>query len=151
MAERKRKSPKNTTTKVVTAGSTIRLEQPKSQRNQPKPKVTVVVGQELNPAAGFVNFLREHAVVGLAVGFAIATQAQGVIKSLTDNFINPIYGLLFNTANLASQSVTVHFRGRAAEIHWGAVVTTLVNFLFVLLAIYLLIKLFNLDKLDKKK
>jgi large-conductance mechanosensitive channel len=150
MAERKRKSPKTETTKVVTAGSTIRLEQPKSNR-VPKQKVTVVVAQELNPVGGFINFLREHAVVGLAVGFAIATQAQGVIRALTENLINPLYGLLFNTQNLSSQAVTLHFHNRAAGIHWGVIVTTLINFIFVLVTIYALIKIFNLDKLDKKQ
>ena len=73
MAERKRR--KASTSKMVTTGTTIRIEQPKSQR-KPKPKVAVVVAQEINPVSGFVGFLREHAVVSLAVGFAIATQAQ---------------------------------------------------------------------------
>ena len=99
---------------------------------------------------GFVNFLREHAVVSLAVGFAIATQAQALIKQLITSFIDPLYALLFNSQKLSSRSTTVHFHGREQAFPWGAFVYTFIDFLFVLMAIYFLIKLFNLDKLDKK-
>lgn len=150
MAERKRKPAKKEIVHTVTPGSTIRFEQPKSSRGK-KEKVTVVVAaQELNPVGGFVTFLREHAVVGLAVGFAIATQAQALIKSLIDNFINPLYGVLFNTQNLNKQESIFHFHGREAILNWGAVITSLINFLFVIAAIYAIIKFFQLDKLDKK-
>ena len=101
--------------------------------------------------SGFVNFLREHAVVGLAVGFAIATQAQALIKSLIEHVINPLYGVLFNTKDLDKQSSTFTFRGNSEEILWGAVLAALINFMFVLAAIYAIIKFFKLDKLDKKK
>lgn len=40
---------------------------------------------------GFVTFLREKAVVGLAVGFIIGQQAQGLIKQLVDSFSKPIF------------------------------------------------------------
>lgn len=146
-AQRKRKT---STTQTVTTGTTIRLEQPKSGRGK-KQNVAAVVVQEINPVSGFVGFLREHAVVGLAVGFAIATQAQALIKQLITSFIDPLYALLFNGEKLSQRSTTVHFHGREASLAWGSFVYTLIDFLFVLAAIYLIIKLFNLDKLDKKK
>jgi large-conductance mechanosensitive channel len=148
MAERKRKA--NTSkTHVMTSGTTIRFEQPKSQRQQ-KQSTTRVIIQEVNPVGGFVNFLREHAVVSLAVGFAIATQAQTLIKQLITSFIDPLYALLFNTDKLSTHTVTVHFHDRSQAFAWGAFMYALIDFLFVLAAIYLLIKIFNLDKLDKK-
>jgi large-conductance mechanosensitive channel len=151
MAERKRKKPtQKEVIHTVTPGSTIRFEQPHSKRGEQKERVTVVVAQELNPVGGFVNFLREHAVVGLAVGFAIATQAQELIKSLIKNFINPLYGVLLNTQNLDKQTSIFSFHGRQQELHWGAVIAALLNFIFVLAAIYAIIKIFKLDKLDKK-
>lgn len=146
-AQRKRKSPDQT--QVVTTGSTIRIEQPKSTRGK-KSNVSVVV-QEINPVHGFVGFLRENAVVGLAVGFAIATQAQALIKQLLDSFINPMYALFFEGGKLSSKTSTLHFDGRESSFAWGAFAFTLLNFLFVLAAIYAIIKLFNLDKLNKPK
>jgi len=138
---------KTTTQHTVTAGSTIRLEVPKSGR-QPKPNPVVVVAQEVNPVTGFVGFLREHAVVGLAIGFIIGLQAQAVVKSLVTSFIDPAFKLLFGQA-LALRTFTWHFHGRTSDFAWGAFVYGLANFLFVLLAIYLIVKFFNLDKLDK--
>jgi large-conductance mechanosensitive channel len=148
MAERNRKNIE--TTKVVTGGTTIRFEQPKSSR-QPKPHLAVVVAQEVNPAKGFVGFLREHSVVGLAVGFAIATQAQALVKQLITSFIDPLYALLFAGKKLSEKSTVLHFHGNEQAFGWGAFVYTLIDFLFVLLAIYLIIRFFKLDKLDKPK
>jgi large-conductance mechanosensitive channel len=133
-------------THVVTAGTTIKFEEPKSGRG--KEPVAKIVVQEINPVGGFVEFLREHAVVGLAIGFIIGLQAQGLVKSLVDGFINPTFQLFFGQA-LVQRTYTWHFHGRAASYGWGAFVYGLLNFLFVLAAIYALVKILNLDKLDK--
>lgn len=99
---------------------------------------------------GFVNFLREHTVVTLAVGFAIATQAQTIIKQLIASFINPLYGLLFSE-KLSAKTFTLHFHGRAQSFAWGQFVYVFVDFLFVLGAIYFFVKIFGLDKIEKPK
>lgn len=150
MAQQSRNRKPIETTKVVTAGTTVRFEQPKSSR-QPKPNITVMVANEINPARGFVGFLREHAVVGLAVGFVIATQAQALVKQLISSFIDPLYALLFNGQKLSAKTFMLHFHGREQLFGWGAFAYTLLDFVFVLLAVYLIIKLFKLDKLDKPK
>lgn len=127
------------------AGGAIRLEEPNRKRGR-KTKKTVVV-TEIIPGRGFLNFLREHTVVSLAVGFAIATQAQTVIKQLISSFIDPLYGLLFSQ-KLSAKAVTLHFHDRAQVFTWGVFVYTFIDFMFVLLAIYIVIKAFSLDKLD---
>jgi len=138
------------TTQSVTTGTTIRIEQPKSSRQQ-KPKITVVMAQELNPVGGFLAFLREHAIVGLAVGFAIATQLQALVKQLIASFINPLFGLLYNGQQLSSLSVSLHWHGRVQQFGWGEFVYTLIDFLFVIAVIYIALKVFHLDDLDKPK
>lgn len=138
---------------VVSPGTVIRFEQPMSRRKQAaKPKVSdvaVVVAQEVNPVRGFIGFLREHSVISLAVGFAIATQAQAVVKQLIASFLDPLYALVFNGQKLSNKVVMVHLHDRAQPFAWGLFVYTLIDFVFVLAAIYAIIKLFNLDKLDK--
>jgi large-conductance mechanosensitive channel len=149
MATRARKRP-NEQTHVVTHGTTIRIEEPSSSRGK-KPKVTIIAASAADDAVGgFVDFLREHAVVGLAIGFIIGVQAQGVVKQLVTSFIDPIFQLLFGEA-LSQRDFTAHFRGREREIEWGAFAHVLLNFVFVLAAIYAIVKIFKLDKLDKKK
>lgn len=149
MAQRKRKVAPQSTTHVLTSGTTIRIEEPSSDRKA-KPNPATVIVQEANPLDGFVMFLREHAIVGLAVGFAIATQVQALVKQLITSFIDPLYGLFF-TQKLSDKAVTLHWDGRAQSFAWGAFAYTLLDFLFVIGIIYAIIKIFNLDKWDKPK
>jgi large-conductance mechanosensitive channel len=149
MAARQRARTVNPT-QAVTTGTTIRIEQPKSSRQQ-KQNITVVMAQEHNPVGGFIDFLREHAIVSLAVGFAIATQLQTLVKQLIASFINPLYALLFNGQQLSNLSTTVHWHGRQQTFGWGAFVYDLVDLVFVLVVIYVLVKLLRLDSLDSPK
>lgn len=146
---RKRKANPQTTTHVLTSGTTIRIEEPSSERKA-KPNPATVIVQEVNPLDGFVMFLREHAIVGLAVGFAIATQVQALVKQLISSFIDPLYGLFF-TQKLSDKAIILHWHDRAQTFTWGAFVYTLLDFIFVIGIIYAIIKIFNLDKWDKPK
>lgn len=131
----------------VTSGSPLRMESPQSNR-QPKHNPAYVVMQEVNPVGGFVAFLRDYAVVGLAVGFVIGLQAQNLVKVLVSSFIDPAFNLLFGQA-LSQRAFVLEWHGRTSSFTWGAFAYGLLNFLFVIAAIYVLVKLFNLDKLDK--
>jgi|SRR5579884_667069 len=126
----------------------VRFEEPRRRKGRKTPEKRVVV-REIVPVGGFLNFLREHTVVTLAVGFAIATQAQAVIKQLIASFIDPLFGLVLNGQKLSTKTFTLQFHGRSEVFSWGAFVYAIIDFLFVLLAIYLIIKVFNLDKLEK--
>lgn len=100
--------------------------------------------------SGFVGFVREHAIVGLAVGFVIGQQAQGIVKELINSFIDPAF-LLFFGNKLSDQTFTLHLGKNHADFGWGSMMHVLLNLLFVLAAIYIILKAFKLDKLDKKK
>jgi large conductance mechanosensitive channel protein len=105
-----------------------------------------VVVQEVNPVGGFVDFLREYTVVTLAIGFVVAQQVQGLVKQLVAAFIDPFSKLLFGTA-LSQRTFTLHFHDRAANFAWGDFVYGVIDFLLVLIVIYLIIKVFQLDRL----
>jgi large-conductance mechanosensitive channel len=149
MAKTKKRSHSPATTRVVNSGSAVRIEVPKSRGRQPKQKVSVIVGPD-QFVGGFIDFLREHAIVGLAVGFVIGTQVQTVVKQLVASFIDPAFKLLFGN-NLDTETYTWHFHHRYADFGWGAFVYGVLDFLFVLIVIYAIIKLFKLEKLDKPK
>lgn len=142
MAQRKRNT-KRSTTASVTTGSPIRMQPPKSAR-KPKPK------PDIRPVGGFADFLREYTVVTLAIGFVVATQVQGLVKLLVAGFVDPFTKLMFGTA-LSNRTFTLHWHDRAANFNWGEFVYGLVTFLAVLVVIYLVIKIFQLDKLNKPK
>ena len=149
MATKSRKRRKTDSQKHnVTAGSTIRMEAAQSDR-KPKPNTARVVVQEINPVGGFINFLKEYTVVGLAIGFVIGTQAQVLVKQLVASFIDPLFKLLVGGQLLSQRYAVLHFRDRSAVFGWGAFAYSLLSFVFVLAAIYLIVKLLRLDKLKK--
>lgn len=113
-------------------------------------KVPKLDGNRAKTLNGFVSFIRENAVVGLAVGFVIGAQVQSVVKQLIASFVDPSFTLLFGQA-LSQRTAVFHFNGHTADFAWGSFAYVLIDFLFVLLAIYLIIKILKLDKLDKPK
>lgn len=129
----------------LTPGTTIRLEEPNSKRGK-KSHVAVIVPEEF--VGGFVNFLREHAVVGLAIGFIIGVQAQALVKQLVDSFISPAFSLFFGEA-LIHRTFTLHFHNHTGTFGWGAFIYGFINFMFVMVAIYAVFRYFKLDRLDK--
>lgn len=147
--KRTTKSKKNTV-ESVTQGTIIRLEQPKSGR-KPKPNAAVVVAQEINPVNGFVDFLKEYAVITVAIGFAIATQAQVLIRQFLTSFVDPLYALLLNGQALSTKTTTVSWHGRTQPFAWGAFIYALIDFIFVLFIIYLVVKFFGLNKLKQEE
>lgn len=155
MAKQARKPRKSDTVHVNTTGGAVRILQPSTTRGKKtaahKAAVVVDVVAPTRVAAGFVGFLREHTVVGLAVGLVIGTQLKAIVDSLNNGFINPLFGLLFEGGTLRQQTTDVSWRGREATLEWGALVYQIIDFIFVMLVIYAIIKFFKLDKLDKPK
>jgi large-conductance mechanosensitive channel len=136
----------NKRTSSVGAGSNIRLQQA-TTRNRSQRHTGLSASSKI--AVGFFNFIRSHGVVSLAVGFVIATQAQAVIKQLVASFITPTFQFFFK-GSLAKDTATFHINGRTVSYSWGAFINELLTLLFVLLALYLIITIFKLDKIDKK-
>jgi large-conductance mechanosensitive channel len=142
---------KPSTTSEKTETHNIEIKTTKGQKH---PKITVLVDSSEDAVRervhGFVGFLRERAIIGLAVGFVIATQVQNVIKQLIASFLDPLTLLLFGN-KLSNRTFTWDWHGRHADFAWGQFVYMLVDFFVVVLTIYVLIKLFKLDKLDAPK
>lgn len=98
---------------------------------------------------GFVHFLRDYAVVGLAVGFIIGVQAQALIKQLIESFITPLLNVLVGE-HFQDKSLTISLGDNTSKFTYGKFLYVLLNFVVVMIFIYLLVKLFRLDKLTKK-
>jgi large conductance mechanosensitive channel len=105
-------------------------------------------------SAGFMNFIREQGVVGLAVGLAIGSAAGASVKTIVDQLISPLVALLTQGVNLNSLKWVLHEKTAThaeVAIGWGAVVSSLITLLATALIVYLVIHLARLDRLDKKK
>lgn len=105
--------------------------------------------------SGFMTFVREQGVVGLAVGLAIGTAAGASVKQIVDGLINPIVGFLIGGVDLTKLSwviVKANGQGKGGlELEWGAVLSSIITLLATALVIYWLIHVAKLDRLDKKK
>lgn len=103
-------------------------------------------------AADFMNFVREQGVVGLAVGLAIGTAAGASVKSIVEGFINPVITLIIGSQEgLMAAKWHVEIGNRAADFAWGAVLSSLITLIATALVIYWVVKVANLDRLDKQK
>lgn len=114
-----------------------------------KLKSQIAVG---NQVRGFVDFLREQSVVGLAIGLVLGTQAKVLVDQMIASFFNPFIGLLLPGEGALSQKTTALTIGsKTAVFGWGAFVVSLLTFVIVAAVVYYVFKGLRLDRLDKKK
>jgi large conductance mechanosensitive channel len=103
-------------------------------------------------ASGFMDFLREQSVVGLAIGLVLGTQAKVLVDQIIASFFNPFIGLLLpGEGTLAQKTASLTIGEKTATIGWGAFVISLITFLVVAAVVYFVFKGLRLDRLDKKK
>ena len=102
---------------------------------------------------GFIDFIREQGVVGLAVGLVLGVASKSVIDSLVNNIFNPIIGVLTGGENLASRYLCLKTADGAcvAKLGWGHLLSDMLSFVIVAAVVYFSVKSLKLDRLDKKK
>lgn len=111
----------------------------------------------VNHVGGFVSFIREKGVVGLAVGLAIGTAATGVVTQIVSSVITPTVSLLLGFFGLESLRSLNFVAKRAIDgtpvitYAVGDLIDALIKFLAVAAVIYFVVIGLKLDKLDKKK
>jgi len=97
---------------------------------------------------GFLEFIREQGVVGLAVGFILGGAVSKVVASLVSDIINPLLGVILGFAgNLSAASLALG----PAKIMYGSFLSVLIDFTVIAAVVYFGIKGLGLDKLDKPK
>lgn len=97
---------------------------------------------------GFIEFVREQGVVGLAVGFILGGAVSKVVTAIVNDLINPIIGLaLGSTKGLQAAS----FQLFGAKVAYGHFLSVVIDFIVIASVVYFVIKGLKLDVLDKKK
>ena len=109
------------------------------------------------PVSGFVNFIREKGVVGLAIGLAIGTAATGLVNQIVNAVITPTVSLLLGVVHLKNLKDLNYVVQRDAAgtptitYAVGDLIDALIKFLAIALVIYFVVMGLKLDRLDKKK
>jgi len=97
---------------------------------------------------GFVDFIRERGVVGFAVAFILGGAITSLVGSLVTDIVNPLLGVILSkTKTLESMYVKLG----DSKILWGHFVSVSINFIIIALVVYLIFRVFGLEKIDKKK
>jgi len=97
---------------------------------------------------GFIDFIREQGVVGLAVGFILGGAVSKVVTAVITDIVNPLLGIVLGAAGGLK---TASFGIGSAQILYGDLISAIIDFLAVALVVYYGLKAIGLDKLDKKK
>ena len=90
----------------------------------------------------FKNFALKGNMFDMAVGVLIGGAFSGLVKSLTDNIISPLIGLLFQM-NLENVGLTVHFGSKTVFFGFGAFLSSLINFFILALVLFCILKFIN--------
>ncbi|HSX46407.1 MAG TPA: MscL family protein [Patescibacteria group bacterium] len=103
---------------------------------------------------GFVDFIREQGVVGLAIGLILGVAAKSVVDSLVNNIFNPLVGALSGGPDLSTKFICIRHATDSSctsKVGYGHVVNDLISFLIIVFIVYFVVKSLKLDKLDRKK
>lgn len=93
---------------------------------------------------GFMKFIREQGVVGLATAVILGGAVGKVVTSLVNDLVMPIVALTLGSAEGVK---ALAFNG----VMYGSFISTLIDFAIIAAVIYFGVKGLGLDKLDKKK
>ena len=97
---------------------------------------------------GFIEFIREQGVTGLAVGFILGGAVSKLVTSLVNDLVNPLVGVFLGRAGELKK---VFFQVGSAKIMWGSFLNSFIDFAIIAFVVYFAVKILKLDKLDKKK
>lgn len=93
---------------------------------------------------GFIEFVRERGVMGLAIGFVLGSSVQKVVTAFVTDIVNPLIGLFLGRADGLKNFAVGQFLV-------GDFISVTIDFLILALIIYLVFKGLGLEKLDKPK
>lgn len=94
--------------------------------------------------SGFLDFIRERGVMGLAIGFVLGGAVSKVTTSFSADVLTPALAYLFGGTEKLNNLMF-------GSIALGKFLATIIDFFVLALAVYILFKALKLDKLDKQK
>lgn len=93
----------------------------------------------------FKSFAMKGNVIDLAVAVVIGTAFGRITTSLVNNIIMPVFGGLLGGIDFSDKSILI----RDSEVTYGVFIQSIVEFIIIAFAIFLLIKI--MSKLHKKE
>jgi large conductance mechanosensitive channel len=101
----------------------------------------------------FKEFALRGSVIDMAVGIIVGAAFNGVVKSLVDNVIMPPIGVLLGRVDFSDlfinlsrnqyPSLDAAKKAGAATIAYGVFINTVINFIIVAFAVFILVRQIN--------
>jgi large conductance mechanosensitive channel len=88
--------------------------------------------------AEFRAFINKGNVVQLAIAFIMGATFTAIVTSLVGDIFMPVIGLMFGGVNINDLQWNVR---ENIAIRWGAFLMTILNFIFIALILFLVIKI----------
>ena len=82
-----------------------------------------------------IKVIATFGLLGAALGFIVGTSAYQFIRSITENFVVPLIGAVFNIDNIHEAS----FRINGSQVQVGRVFLSFIDLILVLLVVYVLL------------
>lgn len=101
---------------------------------------------------GFVDFIRDQGVIGIAIGLVFAAQVKVVVDQFLISFVNPVLGLVLpGEGDLTQKTVTLTMNSlnETAIFAWGQFTYVLMSFVIVAIIIFYVFKSLRLERLKK--
>lgn len=84
----------------------------------------------------FIEFIKEFQIIGLAIAFVTGAAANDLVASFVDNIVMPMVEPLIPEGTWETASLALG----PFNLHWGPFVSALLNFLIIMLVIFVVIK-----------
>lgn len=97
---------------------------------------------------GFIQFIREQGVIGLAVGFILGGAVSKLVTALVTDIINPLLGVALGAVGNLKEAA---FSIGGIHILYGDFLNVFIDFIVVATVVYVGVKLLGADRLDKAK
>ncbi len=96
----------------------------------------------------FKTFISRGSVLDLAIGMVMGSSFTSIVKSLVDDLIMPIVGIVLGGTSFTSLSITI----LGVQITYGNFIQAIVNFLVISLFLFMTVKAINtLKKIEEDK
>ena len=100
-----------------------------------------------NVLTGFKEFILRGSVLDLAIGIVIGAAFAALVKSLVDNFISPLIGMIFGEPDFSKALIlTIN----NAQFRFGAILTEIINVIAIGAAIYFIVVL-PMNKIQSRR
>ena len=93
----------------------------------------------------FKEFISRGNVIDLAIAVMLGAAFGAIIKSLVDDLLMPLIGILMGGIDFSSLSLKV----RDATLDYGNLIQAIINFLVIALTLFLIIHVYN--KMQKEE